>query len=166
MVSLICDQKLRDELSDFYHTVADEVVDKCEYCLVFHHFFVIINRLMVSYLMCWPPMAMAVKDLCVIHDMSEEAVCAELLAFVMKYDKKELTLDVVDDFQTDYLDKKAINEYKKSKTLAAKVNRTPKASTSKSAFNANQSFKALITEMSDKLGDNNRPTTQVWHQLS
>ncbi|CAG2172331.1 unnamed protein product [Oppiella nova] len=130
MVSLICDQKLRDELSDFYHTVADEVVDK-------------------------------LKDLCVIHDISEEAVCAELLAFVMKYDKKELTIDVVDDFQTDYLDKKAINEYKKSKTLAAKVNRTPKASTSKSAFNANQSFKALITEMSDKLGDNNRPTTQI-----
>ena len=78
--------------------------------------------------------------MCVIHNMSENAVCAQLISFVMKYDKKELNLEVIDDFQTDYLDKKAINDYKKSKTPnRAKTNR----------MNANTSINLLMNQINE-----------------
>ncbi|XP_054169161.1 DNA polymerase alpha subunit B-like [Oppia nitens] len=113
MTTLICDQKLREELSGFCNTIDDNVINK-------------------------------LKDLCVIHDIDEQTLCAQLLAFLIK-GHKPLTLEVIDDFQLDYLDKKAINEYKKSKAMSEKLNRSRNSMTTKSPFNS--SFKMLFNEM-------------------
>ena len=103
-----------------------------------------------------------VKDLCVIHDLSEDHICADLIAFTMKFDSKELNLALIDDFQTDYLDKKAITVMKKSKAKTTRVNKTPNTS-----FNANKSFNSLL-QLNDfsfelKTQSNIKPklTTQV-----
>ncbi|CAG2114745.1 unnamed protein product [Medioppia subpectinata] len=83
----------------------------------------------------------------------------------MKNGRKELTLEVIDDFQLDYLDKKAINEYKKSKTMAARAQRTPKTPASRSGFNANDSFKALLKEMNSGSDDSKPAPTRLFTRI-
>jgi len=101
--------------------------------------------------------------LCIIHDISEELISAQLLAYVTKWDHKELTLSLIDQFQTELLDKKAITDQRK----ASKSSKANKNIDSNLGSKRSDDIKALRQQFINDLneGSNIKPTTQVCQML-
>ncbi len=100
------------------------------------------------------------KELCIIHDTSEELICAQLLSYASKWENKDLSIEFIEQFQTECLDKKAIIDQRK----ALKSTKVHKKFESNIGFKQIEDIKALRQQFINDSNDcsNLKPTTKVF----
>lgn len=129
MATLISEENIREEITDFISDFDDEIVPKRELSSTY-----ILSTFLLTFFQF---IYFSVRDLCLVFNKTEQEMVSALMAYIISNNiTHRLTLDLIDYFERKELTKMAQNEMKANskaeKKAERRASRTPFSYDSKS----------------------------------